>query len=270
MSDTLSIDKITLENRNLEKIELIRRRDDGRWILNDSLIANQSSINLLLKTIKEMRIKQPIARSALQNIIKRMAIQNTRVDIFQQQKTTKTIYVGGETMDQLGTFMMLKGATEPYVIHIPGFNGYLSSRFSCKENLWRSKKIFNNGDKFTYTFDEHKKNTLMLNSLDVDGKAIEYLNQAYCEKIIDEIKNINDIKNRIPFMTIQTVTKRSQVKHFYFIRKKPVNKPKYEQQKYDQERFYIIVDNTLMLVQYKQFESFVSEEAIEDKFFPWK
>ena len=81
INDTLLIDKIILENRNLEKVILKRNKITSQWNLNDSLIANQSSINLLLKTIKEMRIKQPIARTALQNIIKRMAIQNTKVDI---------------------------------------------------------------------------------------------------------------------------------------------------------------------------------------------
>ena len=89
-----------------------------------------------------MRIKHPIARSALENIIKRMSIQNTKVDIFQNNKQVKTIYIGGETADQLGTFMMIEGAKEPYVVYIPGFNGYLSSRFSCQEHLWRDKKIF--------------------------------------------------------------------------------------------------------------------------------
>ena len=45
-----------------------------------------------------------------------MAIQNTRVDVFRKNKKIKTIYVGGETMDQLGTFMMLKDAKEPYIV----------------------------------------------------------------------------------------------------------------------------------------------------------
>ena len=102
----------------------------------------------------------------------------------------------------------------------------------------------------------------MNKSAELDLKTIEYLNKAYCEKIIDDIQNIDDIKNRIPFMTIKTINKLGQVKYFYFIRKKPVKKPKYEHQQYDQERFYIIVDNTLMLVQYKQFEDFVLKNEI--------
>ena len=89
INDTLMIEKIILENRSLEKIKLTRDNKNKTWILNDSLLANQHSINLILKTIKEMRVKQPISRSAIQNIIKRMAIQNTKVELFNMRKKNK-------------------------------------------------------------------------------------------------------------------------------------------------------------------------------------
>ena len=172
ITDTLSIDQIKLENRNLETISLYR--DEGKWILNDTLIANPYTINLLLKTIKEMRIKQPVARSALHNVIKNMGIQNTRVDFFVKKKKIKTLYIGGETADQLGTFMMLKDAKEPYIVHIPGFNGYLSSRFSCKENVWTSKKIFSNIPiSAQYTFENQTHTIQTLN--------LKELNDMHCE-----------------------------------------------------------------------------------------
>ena len=52
IEDTLGINKIELTNRNLESIVL--QRTPQKWILNDSLVANQYSVDLLLKTIKEM------------------------------------------------------------------------------------------------------------------------------------------------------------------------------------------------------------------------
>ena len=39
--------------------------------------------------------------------------------------------------------MMLKGASEPYAVHIPGFKGYLSGRFFTQEYLWRDKTVIN-------------------------------------------------------------------------------------------------------------------------------
>ena len=175
-------------------------RTDSKWILNDSLIANQNLINIVLKTIKEVRIKSPIARAALPNIIKRMAIQNTELNIFKKNKKIKTIYIGGETPDQLGTFMMIHGAKEPYIMHIPGFNGYLSSRFSCNENIWKSKRIFNQKIKQAeYNFQ---------NTMDyIEIKNLPEINNIYCESFLSNNENfkINNIIQRKPFLTLRTM-----------------------------------------------------------------
>jgi len=260
--DTNSITKITLKNRNLDYIELLRT--DSKWILNDSLIANQNLINIVLKTIKEVRIKSPIARAALPNIIKRMAIQNTELNIFKKNKKIKTIYIGGETPDQLGTFMMIHGAKEPYIMHIPGFNGYLSSRFSCNENIWKSKRIFNQKIKQAeYNFQ---------NTMDyIEIKNLPEINNIYCESFLSNNENfkINNIINRKPFLTLRTMDTEGNVTTLHCIRKNPVNKEKYKEHKYDRERFYGFSKNSLMLIQYKQFQKIFQQESVKDKFMPW-
>ena len=259
INDTLSISKIELINRNLENITIERTKHN--WILNDSLVANQYSVNLLLKTIKEMRVKNPVARSALNNIIKRMSIQNTKVTIYGDENELKTIFVGGETADQLGTFMMLEGAKEPYVMHIPGFNGYLSSRFNCKEELWRDKKIFRNTNKIHYNLNYKSlpKSDLSLNKwVEIDASNMK---NTYCEQFLTQ-NLLDEVKTRQPFITFLSELDGKQ-NYFYCYRKKPPNKDKYKMNKYDQERFYIIKGNTIMLVQYQQFNNFISENNIQ-------
>lgn len=269
IEDTISIDQIILENRNLEKIHLKRNEVRHQWLLNDSIKANQYLVNLLLKTIKEMRIKSPIARAALPNIIKRMAIQHTKVDIIQSDNTTHTIYVGGEPPDQLGTFMMIEGAIEPYIMHIPGFTGYLSSRFSCKERLWKSKQVFHQKIKVAgYTF----KSEDTVNLINISEENLDNLNVIYCESYLmnhDQFE-IDTIKNRTPFCTIQTTSIDNTTQILYCIRKKPVNKQKYIDHTYDRERFYGIMNNNMMLIQYKQFDNFIKSESIVNDFTPWK
>ena len=260
IEDTLDINKIELTNRNLESIVL--QRTPQQWILNDSLVANQYSVDLLLKTIKEMRIKNPVARSALTNIIKRMAVQNTKVTIYSNKGDIKTLFVGGETADQLGTFMMIEGAKEPYVIHIPGFNGYLSSRFNCKEDLWRDKKLFNNNSNIYYNIQDLSLNNSDANQnqwLEIDASKVKNI---YCEKFLTQIQ-LNEIKKRQPFIIFKS-EENEKLKYFYCYRKKPPNKDKYKMNKYDQDRFYIIQGSTLMLVQYNQFNSFISYDNIKN------
>ena len=65
------------------------------------------------------------------SVIKTLASEGVKVELYtQNKKLYKTFYIGGETADFLGTYMIMEGAKKAYVIHIPGFNGFLTPRFN--------------------------------------------------------------------------------------------------------------------------------------------
>lgn len=268
IDDTLNINKIILSNRNLDTIVFNRNKDYQTWYLNNDIQVSPSSMNLLLKTLKEMRIKSPISRAALKNVINRMSTQNTKVQIYYKNKLSKTIFIGGETQDQLGTYMMLENAIEPYVIHIPGFNGYLSSRFSCKELFWRNRNIFDR-QSGTLNIISNNNNCLV---------ELNNLKDIYCESFIYDNNDFksSDILQRKSFVKIYFKNKK-ETKVFYGFRKNPVKKEKYKEHLYDRERFYGLWDtlstnNPLMLIQYQQFEGIVENNICysDSLFRPWK
>ena len=74
--------------------------------------------------------------------MKLMASKSTKVEIYQKNILVKTYYVGHPTMDNLGTFMYLENSSVPFIMYIPGFNGYLSSRYFTQETEWRDRGIF--------------------------------------------------------------------------------------------------------------------------------
>jgi hypothetical protein len=47
------------------------------------------------------------------------------------------------TQDNMGTYMLVDGSETPYITYIPGFNGYLSSRYSAIESDWLDHTVFN-------------------------------------------------------------------------------------------------------------------------------
>ena len=60
----------------------------------------------------------------------------------------KSYIIGSSTPDHLGTYMILKNSSEPFIMHIPTHNGFLSPRYGIQGNTldlsnWRSNLVFN-------------------------------------------------------------------------------------------------------------------------------
>jgi hypothetical protein len=132
IEDTASINRIFMVDKENNTADL-REKEDGRWYINDKYLAKKHSINVLLKTFKRMTIKNPVARSAEKNIIKQLATKSVKVEVYSGDDIIQTYYIGGVTQDQTGTYALLEGSDRPFVIEIPGFRGYLSSRFYTEE-----------------------------------------------------------------------------------------------------------------------------------------
>jgi hypothetical protein len=116
--------------------------------VNEKFNARRDAIRNLLVAIKDMRVREPVAKSAIENISKDLASSATKVEIYQKGKLIKMYYVGGDTQDGLGTFMLLNdletgnNSSMPFVMSIPGFNGFLSVRYFLDEETWRDKTVY--------------------------------------------------------------------------------------------------------------------------------
>ncbi len=141
IEDTARIDRIFLVDKE-NTIADLKQKEDNRWYINDKYLAKKHSVNVLLKTFHRMTIKNPVARSAEKNILKQLATKSVKVEVYDGDEILKTYYIGGVTQDQTGTYALLEGSQKPFVIEIPGFRGYLSSRFYTEEILWRTTRIF--------------------------------------------------------------------------------------------------------------------------------
>lgn len=154
IDDPQTITKVIIDDKDGNHLELVKQ-NDSLWQANNSP-ANMKVVDMLLSTLKDMRIREPIAQAARNNIVKQLAAsgksvkiyQNTYtinlgfIKLFKKEKLTKTIFVGSETQDNMGTYMMLKGEDNPCIMYIPRLKGYLSTRFSALEDFWKSHAVF--------------------------------------------------------------------------------------------------------------------------------
>ncbi len=141
VADTASIDKLFLADKDGRRVT-IKRVNSETWLVNDKFIARKDAIDNLLHTIKAVEVRSPVGKNLYNNTMKLMAAKSVKIEIYKGDEKLKTYYVGHPTMDQLGTFMYLENSTVPFITHMPGFNGFLSSRYFASEAEWRDKAIF--------------------------------------------------------------------------------------------------------------------------------
>ena len=142
IADTSEVIKVTLSSKAPE-IAVLNRQNENSWTVNGKYKARKSGIFYLLQTLQRMEIAHPVPLSMRDNVIGNLAVKGIKVEVQLKNGKEKIIYVGSENKELTATFMMLKGALEPYAVHIPGFKGYLSGRFFTQEYLWRDKTVIN-------------------------------------------------------------------------------------------------------------------------------
>lgn len=153
--DTASLTRIFIADRSGNSIEL--SRPEGTWIVNNDVAAREDAVNQLLATMMRMAVKAPVAKTAHNSVIKRLASTGVKVEVYQEiyridlpgiirlfprEKISRTFYVGDNTQDNMGTFMLLEGSERPYIVYLPGFRGFIATRFSARVNDWRDHTIF--------------------------------------------------------------------------------------------------------------------------------
>lgn len=162
-----TVDKIIITSKRPSSFELTKT--DNGWFLDGKYPAKEESMKYILETLEKMEIKYPVSKNSTDRVLTDLTTIGVKVEVFDGSKNIKTFYVGNNTPDEMGTYMMLKGAISPYAIHIPGFEGYLKTRFSSNPLLWRSKSVFN-----------------------IDNKNIEWINMEYPNRKEDGYKIVQN------------------------------------------------------------------------------
>ena len=153
--DTASVTKIYLADRR-DQESLLERQGHG-WTLNGAYTAHPKQVQYLLTTLYKLRNKMPVSKASHDNIVKQLAIQSTKVEVYQwvprvnlfdkvklfyHEERTKVFYVGHATQDNTGTFMLQEGAEKAFITYIPSFNGTVSTRFTANPDDWRDHIVF--------------------------------------------------------------------------------------------------------------------------------
>ncbi len=155
VEDTSTVNKIFIADKRMNQITL--ERTPKGWMLDGDQKVNQRLVHKLLGTMHRIKVQAPVSNVSYENVVKRMAAIAIKVEVYQEVyridwfdkiklfkhlKLTKVFYVGDATANNLGTYMLMEGASQPYITYIPGFRGFLTPRFSPLPDDWKSHEVF--------------------------------------------------------------------------------------------------------------------------------
>ncbi|MEQ8560162.1 MAG: hypothetical protein RID18_01550, partial [Cytophagales bacterium] len=141
IKDTASVDKIFIASK-FGWSALLEKRNNGDWFLNNQYKVNKGQLSILLKTLYWQRIKRPVHKGEREMVIKNIATKGSKVEVYQNGKKTKVFYVGGDANDAKGTYFIMEGSENPFVVYMPNHTGFLSPRYVVKEENYRNSQIF--------------------------------------------------------------------------------------------------------------------------------
>lgn len=145
--DILELTKVELKDRNGNHTVLIRR--ENAWLVDDIFPASEVTLNDLFYALENMVPSYPAPNNAVDNIIKEMVGNSTKVFLFKDgsEKPFKVFVVGGPNHNQDGTYMLMevdgKAADKPYLVQLPGFKGYIGPRFTALRKYWIGARFTN-------------------------------------------------------------------------------------------------------------------------------
>jgi len=156
LADTASVTKIFLADMEGNFVLLERDLGSG-WTVNKEYKAQTTVVQDLLATMMYTSVRAPVPIPARDGVIKYMSSLGVKVEVYQikplfeigrykffeKEKLTKVFYVGDNTQDKLGTYMLMENSALPFICYIPGFTGFLHTRYSTDVYDWRDQTIFN-------------------------------------------------------------------------------------------------------------------------------
>ncbi len=218
VADTSSITKFFLADKRNNTVK-VERTETGNWLLNDKYEINPTMVQVMIQTFMSIDSKEAVAKATRNTIIRMMAAKSVKTEIYQKvyrinifekiklfphEKLTRTYYVGDATMDNSGTFMLMEGSEDPYVVNIPGFRGFVSPRYSAFEGDWRSHSIykfrvpdissvtikFNEDPAHSFSITNRNNKEFALTSM-VGNRNIENFDTSKVVQYLSVFKNLN-------------------------------------------------------------------------------
>ncbi len=122
------ITNIVIKHARLQPTQF--QRKGNLWIINNKYEANEESMRNMTDILTKMQLKYTPSKATNATVKKDIENSGIKVMLYAgEDKPFKTFYIASDNKDNDGTFMMMEGADQAFVMHLPGLAGGFRSRF---------------------------------------------------------------------------------------------------------------------------------------------
>ncbi len=134
------IHKIFIADRKGNQVTMIRK--ENFWVNKKDQRIREMPIQKLLKIFTEVEYKYLLSEPEQKNLIKTIATLGIKVEVYDKNdKELLSFYVGPNSRDHEGTYMIKKDSNKPQIMNLPGFIGELRPYFDMVGDDWRDRTI---------------------------------------------------------------------------------------------------------------------------------
>jgi hypothetical protein len=134
--DTAAVYEISIKGNNISNV---LSRGMQNWVVNDKYIMDPSMQKVLMSVLHQVRVKRTVPRNDMERIKDEILSNGYEIQINDKEGVKKNFYAGGNGIS-LSYFM--EEDQVPYIVHLPGYESYVTGIFEVNENDWRDRLIF--------------------------------------------------------------------------------------------------------------------------------
>jgi len=135
------IGKVVITEKN-GHVNTLTRDDQDIWYVNGKRMSRNQKF-LMKETLTDIRINSIPPKGAYKQIMKTMGDIGILVRVFgKDDQMIRSYYVGGVPQGERGTYYLMEGYNQPYLMELPGMEGSTRGRFIKKPDEWLDRAMF--------------------------------------------------------------------------------------------------------------------------------
>ena len=145
IEDTGAVNRIVLtQYREGEVISHMQldRQPNNQWYLNGEYPVYSHRINYLLETMHLIHVKEKLIDEGINSALGILDTYHTHMEAFGEEGLIKSYKIGTDAQGSRGTLMQLTDSELPFIVELPGMQGFVNSRYTLDPKVWRENLLF--------------------------------------------------------------------------------------------------------------------------------